>query len=176
MRPFQKRIVVLLAIVDLLVIGGLAAVVVRNSRPAQPVASVAVPTPSACTTLLLEALAPCGDSTASGWDTATPGEPLTATTTSPAHIRVTLSPAIAEVEGSAQVLWTVLDHLPRSLPDLCVLPPSVTLMVTTRQTGEAVHYTAEFEGTALSAWLRGELDDEALAAGARYREITTAGP
>lgn len=161
MTATQKRILILLALADLLVIGGLGWTVWRTMQhPAPPPAAV----PTACPQQLLAAL-PTRLSPAVSWE----GESLLVQMT--AYYGTEQPP-----EAAAQLLWTGLDGVKAAVEAGCALPPQVVIHVTAIGQEATTGYEAALEGEAVLAWAEGRLDEGELAARARYLRFTEAAP
>jgi hypothetical protein len=174
MKPVQKLVLVLFALVDVAVIGGLAMTVVRSSRrqlpEAAPTAVAATgATPSACVAGLLERFSAGGASARVDWNDG-------AGTATRATVDITLAAGSLPEPPTPQLLWSLLDRLSPALLQECELPPTVTLRVRVTQESGTQLYALETPGDVLAGWLLGDVDDAELAAHARYRESVLPAP
>ncbi len=158
MSTMQKRILMLLALADLLVIGGLGWVVWSNLHPPAPTPA---PIPTSCPQRLLAALPP-RLSPAVSWE----GDRLLVQLTA-------YYTAASPPEQAPQLLWTALDGL-REAAAGCPLPPRVILHLTAIGEETSEGYEVALLGNDLLAWMEGEIGDETLAARARYFHFTEA--
>jgi hypothetical protein len=169
MKPVQKLIVVLFALVDLAVIGGLALTVFQNTRESLPQVPAGAAPPSACITGLIEAYSGEGISARIDWREEGASAPH-------ATLDIVLAAEALPAPPTPQLVWELLDRLSPALHDLCEFPSTVTLRVTVSGTTGTSYYAIETPGDQLAGWLRGELDDEELALHARYRESASLAP
>ncbi len=162
MTAAQKRILILLALADLLVIGGLGWTVWRTmQRPAPPPLATV---PTDCPQHLLAAL-PTRLSPAVSWE----GTRLLVQMT--AYYGTEQPP-----ETAAQLLWTGLDGVKAAVEAGCALPPQVVVHVTAIGQKGRAGYEAALRGADVLAWAEGRLNDGELAARARYLRFTEAVP
>ncbi len=161
MLRWQKRLLLLLAVADLLVIGGLGWVVWHSMR--RPPVELPPPPPR-CEAALLTRL-PQTFSAALVWER------------DRLLVRMELYYAAAEPpEGTPQQLWVALDAIRDVVQEGCPLPPLVTLHLTALSKGPTVVCEAVFDGADLVAWAEGRMDDAALATQARYRRWEVPAP
>ncbi len=163
MKRSQKLILILFAFVDLAVIGGLALIVIRSTRPSPPVAAPVASPPSACALSLLEMLSVDGSSARVDWNEV-------AGSAARATVEVVFTADSLPAPPTPQLLWTVLDRLSPAMAEQCDLPPTLTLRVSVADGSRTHTYAVEMAGEILTGWLRGELDDTELAAHTLYRE------
>jgi hypothetical protein len=169
MKRAQKLILVVFALVDLAVIGGLGLTVLRSSRPTPSQAIPVAPSPSACVAGLLEVLSEEEGSARIDWDE---HDGIAAQVT----LNVSLAAESLTAPPTPQLLWSLLDRLAPTLRTLCELPPTVTLLVTVPDATGTVYYGMETAGETLAGWLRHDISDTELAAHARYRESRSLAP
>ncbi len=162
MTATQRRILILLALADLLVIGGLGWTVWRTMQRSAtpPLATV----PTACPHHLLVAL-PTRLSPAVSWE----GSRLLVQMT--AYYGTEQPP-----ETAAQLLWTGLDGVKAAVEAGCALPPQVVIHVTAIGQKGQTGYEAALRGADVLAWAEGKLDEGELAARAHYLRLTEAVP
>lgn len=160
----QKRILIILGILDFVVIGVLAAVVIRTITAKPPTPPVVVQAQiSPCMQRMLDACemlpAPFSNTASVAWDTTQLYITLHATyptTTPPAE--------------SAQLLWTALDELKAVLLSGCYVPDTITIALTAQGSTETIQYLAQLSGQDVSAWMTGTLPEENLAAQSHFRQ------
>jgi hypothetical protein len=169
MKRAQKLVLILFAFVDVAVIGALAVIVIRNGRQQGPETPPVAAPPSACVASVLDAFSTDGSSARVDWNDTGSDPPY-------AMLDIVLAGETLPEAPTAQLLWTVLDRLSPSLPELCELPPLLTFRVTVVEGTETHHYVVETSGEALGGWLRGDLDDTELALHARFRTSVAAAP
>jgi len=160
----QKITLVILALLDIAVMGALGTHAIATTRrarmPQQEQVYDLVAGADPCVAAVLGALSDSGEVAFVDWSHAA------------AYIDVSQPAPVAE-DPPAEPIWGLLDRLPVGIEDLCPTPATVTLSVHTgtprRQT-----QTAVFPGAALMDWLRGELSDDELAAQSHYRVASEA--
>ncbi len=162
MTATQRRILILLALADLLVIGGLGWTVWRTMQ--RPVSPPPATVPAACPQYLLAAL-PARLSPAVSWE----GKRLLVQMT--AYYGTEQPP-----ESAAQLLWMGLDGVKAAVEWGCALPPQVVIHVTAIGREGRAGYEATLRGEDVLAWAERKLDDEALATRAHYLRFTEAVP
>ena len=160
----QKRILLILGVLDFIVIGTLAAIVVRtmSRTPAAPPV-IQTQQISPCVQAMLDACnglpAPLQDTATVAWDTK--------------QLYITLSAVyISETPPpeSAQLLWTALDEITTVLQDGCLVPETVTIALTAHGNAENVQYLAQLAGEDIAAWMAGTLPEAELAAQSHFRQ------
>lgn len=168
MTPQQKRILLILGSVDVLVVLLLGGIVLYSMR-APPAPPAPVPTVAPCARRLLDAY---------------PARAHPQVSWTPEALRIdlvfvnTLTNTSTNSDGAiqqqgAQYLWEMLDILAPHLDAACPTPQVVILTVTTGGESDApARHIAEFQGEDIEAWARGRLHEDALAAQARYRGPT----
>lgn len=179
----QQRLVILaMALVDFLVIGGLASYVVSFNTPSSPspLQNTPQPTPNndACAAVLLRNLTESGLIVTVQWDETesiiqvyehVSGALTAHTQNEPVH-QATEVPEWFTA-SSPQILWHVLDRLPHPLPDTCRIPETFMLNVCVRSDARQC-YTLACQGTSLAAWLAQRFTDDEFAQSAHYRKIS----
>ena len=154
MEARQKRILIYLGVVDLLVIVLLGGVVWRSLPPRTP--SVVQRSFAPCEKELLAQL-PAYLSPAVSWQSEQLYVALIAQYAAP-----------TPPESSAQLLWETLDGLAALDPQVCPLPAKIVLVVTAAGEENTIGHLAHLSGADLTAWQRGALSAEQLAARAAY--------
>lgn len=165
MKRSHKIVLALMALIDLVVIGTLAFIVIcssnANRRGASPPTPIAYP--SECSTLILEALSHTMNSTRVSLEDGSQGFIYLILSSPPS---ITDSPEAV----SPQILWHALDSLPPSLLSVCTIPSTITLVVEIRDETTDYQYAVNMTGETLTNWLLGQIDDGELAALSHYRE------
>ena len=163
----QKYILLILGVLDFIVIGTLAAIVVRTMSRTPPAPSVIqMPQISPCVQAMLDACnalpAPLQDTATVAWDAK--------------QLYITLS-AVDTGETpppeSAQLLWTALDEIAAVLQDGCLVPETITIALTVHGNAETVQYLAQLAGEDVTAWMAGTLPEAKLAAQSHFRQTST---
>ncbi len=161
MTQRQKRVLVVLAVVDLLLVVGLGAFALthRGSASGDSAASATLVTePSPCATFLLES------ATRAGW-TARVSESDTSLV-----YEVTIAAQQGATAGDVDVVWSVLEAHSPEYAEVCGVRDTVTLSVLVPgDSGSHRAVTVELQGAVLARWLQGTASDAELAAQARYR-------
>lgn len=162
----QKQILIILGILDFVVIGALAVVVIRTltaTPPAPPVVVQAQVSP--CMQRMLDACnalpAPFSDPATVAWDTT--------------QLYITLHatyPSATPPPESAQLLWTALDEMRAVLLSGCYIPDTIIIAVTAHGNAETMQYLAQLSGQDVAAWMAGTLSEENLAAQSHFRQTT----
>jgi hypothetical protein len=165
MTPQQKRILLILGGVDVLVVLLLGGIVLYSMR-APPAPPVPIPTVAPCARRLLDAY-PAHAHPQVSWTPEVLRIDLVFLSTPPNT--PTNSDGTIQQQG-AQYLWEMLDILVPHLDAACPTPQVVILTVTTgEESGAPARHVVEFQGEDIAAWARGTLREDALAAQARYR-------
>jgi hypothetical protein len=160
----QKQILIILGVLDFVVIGALAAIVVRTTIATSVAPTVIVQTKVArCLQTMMETCnalpAPFNDTASVAWDMT--------------QLNITLHavyPTATPPPESAQLLWTALDETAAVLKSGCYVPDTITIALTARGNAETVQYLAQLAGQDVSAWMAGTLSDENLAAQSHFRQ------
>lgn len=160
----QKRILIILGILDFVVIGVLAAIVIGTmtaTPPAPPAVVQAQVSP--CVQRMLDACqslpAPFSSPATVAWDTT--------------QLYITLHAAYSTSTPppeSAQLLWTSLDEIAVVLQSGCYVPETITIALTAHGNAETVQYLAQLSGQDVAAWMAGTLSEERLAAQSHFRQ------
>lgn len=162
----QKLILIILGVLDLVVIGALAVIIVRTmtATPATPPAVVQAEV-SPCMQRMLDACnalpIPFSDTATVAWDTT--------------QLYITLQavyPFAAPPSESAQLLWVALDEIAVVLRSGCYIPETITITLTAHGNVETVRYLAQLAGQDVAAWMAGTLSEENLAAQSHFRQTT----
>jgi len=164
----QKRILIVLGMLDLVVIGVLATVIVRTmpSAPAPAAPPDVVQAEfSPCMQRMLDACdtlpAPFSDTATVAWDTT--------------QLYITLDaryPSPTPPPASAQLLWMALDEVKAVLLSGCYIPETITIALTAHGNTETMQYLAQLSGQDVAAWMAGTLSEESLAAQSHFRQTT----
>lgn len=165
----QKHILLILGVLDFIVIGGLAAVIVRTMTaiPAVPPAPIVIVQTrvARCIRTMLNTFntlpAPFSDTASVAWDTE--------------QLYITLHaayPSATPPPESAQLLWTALDETAVVLESGCYIPDTIIIALTVRGNAETVQYLAQLSGQDVAAWMAGTLSEENLAAHSHFRQTT----
>lgn len=167
----QKRILIVLGVLDFIVIGALAAIVIHtiSSTPATPPVVVQAQIP-ACVQTMLNA---CTALPAPFHNTSRIGGPTVAWDAT--HLHITLHatyPTAKPPPESAQLLWTALDTVAVVLRSGCSTPEAITIALTAHGNAETVQYLAQLTGADVTAWMAGTLPEESLAAQSHFRQST----
>ena len=177
----QKLVILIMALIDLIIIGGLASYVIFSSAqsPSGPDRDISQPTGDGetCAATLLHELRGTGLLVTAHWDDA---RSMIQVHVSPSTVSDTRMELIQQpgthseplAADGAQILWYILDRLPHPLPDACGVPETFTLTVCTESEGHQC-YVMACRGATLASWLAQDLSDEEFARDARYREIST---
>lgn len=162
----QKYILIILGMLDFVVIGALAAIVLHSSpsTPEAPPTDVRVQI-SPCAQAMLDVCntlpEPFNDAATVAWDAT--------------QLYVTLQavyPTTPPPE-SAQLVWMVLDEIALILQSGCTTPETVTIALTAHGDAGSVQYLAQFAGQDIAAWMAGILPEEDLAAQSHFRQTTS---
>ncbi len=161
MTAAQRRIVLGLALLDLLVLAVLGWAVWQGSRPVvQSPSTVA----AICPQQLLADL-PAHLSPAVAWE----GERLI--------IRLSAYYPTSHPPSSApQPLWDALDALRRTVEAGCPMPAKIVLHLTAVGRDGGVICEAVVDGETLQAWAAGQIDEEALTQRVHYRQEEVPAP
>jgi hypothetical protein len=162
MTKRQKFILILLALLDVAVIGMLGSLIYLELHP-RPVLRADI---SPCVQQLLVEFDAMDPQIA--WDR-----------TNALHLALTLpiyDEASGDVAPAPQAIWPILDALAEQFLADCPTPRQVTIHLTVREATGVTHHVAQIDGATLTAWREGDLSDAAFAAQARYRRIRTAAP
>lgn len=165
----QKRILIILGILDFVVIGVLATIVVRTmtAAPAVPPTPIVIVQTrvSRCIQTMLDTCnalpAPFSDTASVAWDTE--------------QLYITLHAAYASATPppeSAQLLWTALDEMKAVLQSGCYTPETITIALTAHGNTDTVQYLAQLSGQDVAAWMEETLSEESLAAQSHFRQTT----
>ncbi len=162
MTKQQKKILIILGILNLLIIGGMVGAVLYNMAQRPPVTATPFQQ-NPCVTALLNTLPPEIASRQVAWD--------------PQRIELKLYLVYSvetPPESSAQYLWTGLESIASVLrTEGCeATPATVTVFVTARGQITTQHHVAQVDGEKLRAWSEGALSDTELADIALYRKVT----
>lgn len=149
----QKLVLIVLAVLNLAVIGAMGSYVVITTRRADT-ASV---DPNPCADALLPRMGTWAASMAVDWSP------------DAAYVELT-HPTPSVANAPADLVWDALDHLPADLAEICPEPDSVTLTVHTGSPATQSQ-TVLVDGALLLDWLAGRISDDDLAAQARYRIV-----
>ena len=153
MKRWQKRLLLALGIVDLVVVGILGFVTWKMQQP-EPIPE---PYLAPCANLLLERL-PAHLSPAVSW------------TADRLDVRLTAWYDVPNPpSGSAQLLWMTLDALSETTSAGCPPPPEVILAITARGTEATFGHIVELRGDDVAAWEAGLIEEEMLVERGRYR-------
>ena len=161
----QKYILIILGVLDFIVIGALATIVIRtmSSTPAAP--PVVQTQISRCVQTMLDA---CNDLSVPVQDPAT-----VAWDSQQLYITLSISyPAETPPPESAQLLWTMLDETAAVFQSGCLVPETVTIALTIHGNAETVQYLAQLAGQDISAWMAGTLPEAELAAQSHFRQTS----
>lgn len=162
----QKHILIILGVLNFVVIGALAAIVIRTMTAT----SAARPTVvrvrfSPCIQRMLDACnalpAPFSETATVAWD--------------PTQLYITLNaryPAPTPPPESAQLLWPALDQIKTVLSSECHIPETITIAVTAHGSEGTVQYLAQLAGQDVAAWMAGTLSEENLAAQSHFRQTS----
>ena len=162
----QKRILIILGVLDFIVIGALATIVIQtmSSTPAAP--PVVQTQFSRCVQAMLDA---CNDLPVAVQDTVT-----VAWDTQQLNIALSVGyPAETPPPESAQLLWTVLDEIAAVFQGGCLVPETVTIALTVQGNVKTVQYLAQLAGQDITAWMAGTLPEAELAAQSHFRQTFT---
>ena len=160
----QKYFLIVLGVLDIIVIGILAAIVFRTMTPT-PAMPPAVEQAefSPCMQRMLDACdalpAPFSDTATVAWDTT--------------QLYITLDaryPTATPPPESAQLLWTALDELSAVLLSGCYIPETITIALTAHGSVGTGQYLAQLAGQDVAAWMAGTLSEESLAAQSHFRQ------
>ncbi len=160
----QKHILIILGVLDLVVVGALAIIVVRTmtATPAAP-PSIVQAHVSPCVQRMLESCnalpAPFSETATVAWDTT--------------QLYITLHaayPTATPPSDSAQLLWTALDEMAVVLKSGCYTPETIIIALTAHGNAETVQYLAQLAGQDVTAWMAGTLSEENLAAQSHFRQ------
>jgi hypothetical protein len=161
----QKRILIILGVLDFIVIGALATIVIRTMSPTPAAPPVVQTQISPCVQAMLDACnalpAPFQYAATVAWDTK--------------QLYITLSaayPTETPPPESAQLLWTVLDEIATVLQDGCLVPETVTIALTVHGNVKTVQYLAQLAGQDVAAWMAGTLPEAELAAQSHFRQTS----
>jgi hypothetical protein len=161
----QKRILIILGVLDFIVIGALATIVIRTMAPTPTPPPVIQTRISPCVQAMLDACnalpVPFQNPATVAWDAR--------------QLYITLSAVYPEETPppeSAQLLWTVLDEIVVVLQDGCLVPETVTIALTVHGNAETVQYLAQLAGQDITAWMAGTLPEAELAAQSHFRQTS----
>ncbi|MBN2390433.1 MAG: hypothetical protein JXR84_06905 [Anaerolineae bacterium] len=161
----QKRILIILGVLDFIVIGALATIVIRTMSPTPAPPPVVQTRISRCVQAMLDAYndlpLPVQDPATVAWDTQ--------------QLYITLSvsyPAETPPPDSAQLLWTVLDEVAAVFQGGCLVPETITIALTVHGNVETVQYLAQLAGQDITAWMAGTLPEAELAAQSHFRQTS----
>ncbi len=159
MNRGQKLILAVLALADLVVIGGLGAYVITHATPPAEIATEPAPRPHPCELALIAGVSQ-------------PGDTVTVSLhEGQAYISVTRDASANASAASAQSIWSVLEALSTVPEEACLPAEMLTITVVTSSTGHsgAHGHLAQVAAPDLAAWRRGELTDDEFAQVIRYR-------
>ena len=183
----QKLVILIMALIDLTIIGGLASHVIffsaqSPSGSGRDISDISQPTGNGetCAATLLHELRDTGLLVTAHWDDVRSMIQVHVSPSTVSDTRMELiqqpethSESLAAVAADgAQILWYILDRLPHPLPGACRVPETFTLIVCTESEGHQC-YVMACHGTTLASWLAKDLSDEEFARDAHYREIRT---
>lgn len=161
MTKQQRKILIILGILNLLVIGGMAGVVFTNMAP-RPQATATPFQQNPCITTLFDKLPPEIASRQVAWDSQR------------IELKLYLVYGVGTPpEGSVQYLWTGLESVAATLrTEGCEATPStVTVFVMAQGQSATQHHVAQVDGEKLQAWSEGALSDTELAEIVLYRKV-----
>ncbi len=149
----QKRLLILVGVLNILIVIALISVVFAHTRPQPAPSRQLLP----CTTALLTTL-PASLHPNVSWEA------------TELYISLTAEYAISTPpDESAQLLWAVLDQITDVVTSGCPSPTQITVLLEARGQTSSLHHQARITGETLSSWMSGNLTSDALAANAQYR-------
>lgn len=161
----QKRILITLGVLDFVIIGALAAIIIRSIPP----------TPAAPPPIVHAQIPPCVQAMLDACN-ALPepfdGVPTVAWDTAQLHITLQATyPTATPPPESAQLVWAVLDKITLVLQSGCSTPETVMIALTAHGNAGTVQYLAQLTGQDVAAWMAGTLPETGLAAQSHFRKI-----
>lgn len=152
MKRRRKSILLILAALNIAMIGLLGTFVVKQKNTIPPTTAAISP----CSQVVLSRIKPYL-SPAVAWETST----MTVMTTA---FYSTPNPP----DTSVQLLWDMLDSIKHALELGCDLPAEVTLIIQAHGQAKNTSHVAQLDGADIAAWAKAELSDTELSLRGQY--------